>query len=134
MLLSIHCFSICYSLILLRRKEKNKYSTNLVIGAPTQSQPGHIQIFLAINTAPRHRPNIYAKKIWSVPMPNGCLRTVFIFFIFKFYVMYHLILSSSVMQIWQSTNGWRVTVIRGRFSSRSRCPAPGSKRWLALLP
>jgi len=52
----------------------------------------------------------------------------------NFYFMYHLILSSSVMQIWQSTNGWRVTVIRGRFSCRSRCPAPGSKRWLALLP
>ena len=48
--------------------------------------------------------------------------------------MYHLIFSSPILQIWQSTNGWRVNVIRGKFSSRSRYPAPGSKRWYAMLP
>ena len=67
-------------------------------------------------------------------MPNGCNRTVFIFFIFKFSLMYKLTFSSSLMQVWQSSNGWHVTVIRGKFSSRIRYPAPGSKRWLALLP
>ena len=48
--------------------------------------------------------------------------------------MYHLIFGSSIMQIWQSSNGWRVNVILGNFSSRTRYPAPGSKRWLAMLP
>ena len=57
-----------------------------------------------------------------------------IFSFLKFYVMYHLIFSSSIMQIWQSSNGWRVNVIRGKFSSRTRYPAPGSKRWYAMLP
>ena len=48
--------------------------------------------------------------------------------------MYHLIFSSSIMQIWQSSNGWRVNVILGNFSSRTRYPAPGTKRWYAMLP
>ncbi len=48
--------------------------------------------------------------------------------------MYHLISSSSIMQVWQSCNGWCVTVIRGKFSSRVRYPAPGSKLWYAMLP
>ena len=56
------------------------------------------------------------------------------FIIFKNYVMYQLVFSSSIMQVWQSCNGWRVTVIRGKFSSRLRYPAPGSKRWYAMLP
>ena len=60
--------------------------------------------------------------------------TYLFFSFFKFYVMYHLIFNSPILQIWQSTNGWRVNVIRGKFSSRSRYPAPGSKRWYAMLP
>ena len=69
--------SIDLNFLLLRdderhfRPAKNKYYTKLAIGAPAQNLPGRIQIFLAINTAPTHSPNIYAKKIWSAPMPNG---------------------------------------------------------------
>jgi hypothetical protein len=66
--------SIFFSVTILRNifvLQKNKYYTKLAIGAPTQNPPGRIQIFLAINTAPTHSPNIYAKKIWSAPMPNG---------------------------------------------------------------
>jgi hypothetical protein len=48
--------------------------------------------------------------------------------------MYHLVSSSPVMSHWVSSNGWHVYIIRGRFSSRSRYPAPGSKRWFAMLP
>ncbi len=48
--------------------------------------------------------------------------------------MYQLIFSSSIVQVWQSCNGWRVTVIHGKFSSRTRYPAPGTKRWYAMLP
>ena len=48
--------------------------------------------------------------------------------------MYQLVLSLSIMQVSQSCNGWRVSVIRGKFSSRSRYPAPGTKSWYAMLP
>ena len=48
--------------------------------------------------------------------------------------MYHLILRSPIAQIWLSSNGWRVTIIHGKLISRCRYPAPGSKRWYAMLP
>ena len=48
--------------------------------------------------------------------------------------MYHLIVRSAIIQIWRSSNGWCVTVIRGSFSSKVRYPTPGTKRWFAMFP
>ena len=48
--------------------------------------------------------------------------------------MYQLLLSTPVIQIWVSSNGWRRTIVRGVVISCIRYPAPGSKQWLAMLP
>ena len=48
--------------------------------------------------------------------------------------MYNLIISTPTVKVWLSSNGYRVTIIRGVFISKLRYPQPGSKRWQAMLP
>jgi hypothetical protein len=59
---------------------------------------------------------------------------IYIFSFFKFYVMYQLWCSSSNCKVWRSANGWYAYVVNGVLVGKVRYPAPGSKRWLAMLP
>ena len=36
-------------------------------------------------------------------------------------------------QLWRSANGWYAYVVNGVLVAKVRYPAPGSKRWLAML-
>ena len=48
--------------------------------------------------------------------------------------MYQLWCSSTSCQVWRSANGWYAYVVNGVLMGKVRYPAPGSKRWLAMLP
>ena len=48
--------------------------------------------------------------------------------------MYQLWCSSTNCQVWRSANGWYAYVVNGLLTGKVRYPAPGSRRWLAMLP
>ena len=65
----------------------------------------------------------------------GRVDAAYYFIIFKIYFMYHLFCFTPSCQVWVcAANGWHIYVSHGVVIGRIRYPAPGSRRWLALLP